>query len=66
MTDYHGLWFGFLVLFAVLPAVVGAGLGFAWGWRRGARGRQLLRPVLSAAVGLGFGVFVVGVLLFRA
>ena len=66
MTDYQGLWLGFLVLFGALPALAGAGLGLLWGLRRGRRGSRLLAAALFGAGAAGLIVFAGAVVLFRA
>ena len=66
MIDYHGFWLGFLGLFVVLPAVVGAGGGLVWAWRRGGRGARLILPILVGAAMLGLCVAAGAVLVFRA
>ena len=66
MMDYQGFWLGLVLLFGVLPIVVGAGGGLAWAWRAGRRGTRLVLPALLGGVGAGFLVFGAAVLLFRA
>lgn len=66
MMDYQGFWHGFLVLFVVLPVLVGASLGLIWGWRNGRRGARLMPAALFGAGATGLIVFGGAVLLFRA
>jgi hypothetical protein len=66
MMDYQGFWHGFLVLFVVLPVLVGASLGLIWGWRNGRRGTRLMPAALFGAGATGLIVFGGAVLLFRA
>ena len=66
MMDYQGFWLGLVLLFGVLPAVVGAGGGLAWAWRAGRRGTRLVLPVLLGGAGAGLSIFGAAVLLFRA
>ncbi|MCZ6771173.1 MAG: hypothetical protein O7G83_04170 [Proteobacteria bacterium] len=44
MVDYHAFWQAIVVVFGVVPLVVGAGLGAAWAWRGGRRGTRLILP----------------------
>ena len=41
MMDYYGFWQGFIILFGVLPVVVGAIIGVLWAWWNGQRGTKL-------------------------
>lgn len=66
MMDYHGFWRGFIILFGVLPVVVGATVGVLWAWRNGKRGTRLVPSAIAGAAALGLCVFVGAVLLFRA
>ena len=66
MMDYQEFWLGLVLLFGVLPVVVGAGGGLAWAWRAGRRGTRLVLPVLLGGVGAGLSVFVAAVWFFRA
>ena len=58
MMDYEGFWAGFVVLFLVLPVLLGAGLCALWTWRRGKRGIGLVTPALCGGVALAGCVFV--------
>ncbi len=66
MMDYHGLWRGFLLLFALLPFLVGAGAGALWALGRGRRGAGLIPAALAGGAGLALAVFAAAVLVFRA
>lgn len=66
MTDYHGLWRGFVLLFGLLPFLVGAGGGVLWGLRRGRRGAKLIPAALIGGAGASLLCFAVAVLVFRA
>jgi len=66
MMDYEGLWRGFLVLFALVPAVIGAFVGAAWGWGRGRRGAVLIGWAFLCAIALSLTVFIGAILYFRA
>ncbi len=66
MMDYQGFWHGFLILFIVLPVIVGASLGLLWGWRAGRRGTKLIPAVVFGAIGTGVIVFAIAVLFLRA
>ena len=44
MMDYYGFWQGIIILFGVLPVVVGAILGVLWAWQTGQRGTKLIAP----------------------
>jgi len=66
MTDYHGFWQGFLLLFAVLPAVAGASIGVVWGWRNGRRRWKLVPAALLSAGASGALVLAGAILIFRA
>ena len=66
MMDYQGFWHGFLILFAVLPVIVGASLGLFWGWRNGRRGSKLIPPAFIGALATGFIVLASAILFFRA
>jgi hypothetical protein len=66
MMDYQGFWQGFVILFGVLPVVVGAIIGVLWAWRKGQRGTKLIPPAFLGAVAVGLGVFAGAVLFFRA
>ena len=66
MMDYHGFWQGFVLLFVVLPVIVGAIGGAAWAWSKGQRGSGLIMPSVVGGAGLSVGVFGVAVLFFRA
>jgi len=65
MMDYYGFWQGFVVLFAILPAMAGAVGGAFWARRKGRRGAGLIAALLGGAA-LGLGVFLIAVLVFRA
>jgi len=66
MMDYHAFWQGFIVLFGVLPVIVGASIGVLWAWRKGQRGAKLIPSALLGAAVLGLCVFVGAILFFRA
>lgn len=66
MMDYQGFWHGFLILFVVLPVLVGAALGLYWGWRNGRRGTKLIPAMALGAGATGLIVFAGAVLFFRA
>ena len=66
MIDYHGFWQGFLLLFVVLPSLIGATVGGIWGWRRGKRGAGLILATLAGGGAMGLCIFVAAVLFFRA
>lgn len=66
MMDYQGFWHGFLVLFAVLPVIIGASIGLFWGWRNGRRGAKLIPAAFLGAGTTGVIVFAGAVLFFRA
>ena len=66
MMDYQGFWHGFLILFVVLPVIVGASLGLLWGWWAGRRGTKLIPAVVFGAIGTGVIVFASAVLFLRA
>ena len=66
MTDYHDYWRGFIVLFGVVPVMVGGGIGILWGWRHGRRGLRLVPAAMLGAATAGFVVFAGAVLFFRA
>ena len=66
MMDYHGFWQGFIVLFGVVPVVVGAIIGVLWAWWNGQRGTQLIPSAFLGAAALGLCVFAGAVLFFRA
>ncbi len=66
MMDYQGFWHGFLILFAVLPVIVGASLGLFWGWRNRRRGSKLIPPAFIGALATGFIVLASAILFFRA
>ena len=66
MMDYYGFWLGFVLLFAALPIVIGAGCGLLWAWRAGRRGARLVVAGLLGGAGAGLLVFGGAVLLFRA
>ncbi len=65
MMDYYGFWQGFIILFGVLPVVVGAIIGVLWAWRTGQRGTKLIAPAFLWAAALGLCVFGGAVLFFR-
>jgi hypothetical protein len=65
VTDYYGFWQGFLVLFGVVPFLVGALGGLLWAWRKGRRGRALIPPALFGGALLSFGLLVGAVVVFR-
>ncbi len=66
MMDYHGFWQGFIVLFGVLPVVVGAIVGVLWAWRNGQRGTKLIRSAFLGGAAMGLCVFAGAVRFFRA
>jgi hypothetical protein len=66
MMDYHGFWQGFIILFGILPAGVGAAAGVIWAWRNGRRGTKLIAPAILGGVGLCLFTFAAAVLFFRA
>jgi hypothetical protein len=66
MMDYQGFWLGFVLLFGLLPGVLGGAGGLVWAWRAGRRGRRLILPALIGAVGAGLLVFAGAVLFFGA
>ena len=66
MMNYHGFWQGFILLFGVLPVVVGATAGAIWAWRKGRRGSKLIAPGILGGAGLSLFVFLAAVLFFRA
>ena len=66
MMDYYGFWQGFIILFGVLPVVVGAIIGVLWAWQTGQRGTKLIAPAFLGAAALGLCVFAGAVLFFRA
>ncbi len=66
MMDYYGFWRGFIILFGVLPVVVGAIIGVLWAWQTGQRGTKLIAPAFLGAAALGLCVFGGAVLFFRA
>ncbi len=66
MIDYHGFWQGFIVLFGVLPVVVGAIVGVLWAWWKGQRGTKLIPSAFLGGAALGLCVFAGAVLFFRA
>ena len=65
MADYYGFWRGFLVLFGIVPFIVGALAGLIWAWRQGLRGRALIPSALFGGAILSFGLFAGAVLFFR-
>ncbi len=66
MMDYHAFWQAIVVVFGVVPLVVGAGLGAAWAWRGGRRGTRLMLPTVVGGAVLGLGVFAGAILFLRA
>ena len=66
MMDYHGFWLGFVLLFGVLPFLLGAGCGLIWAWQAGRRGPRLVMPALLSGIGASLLIFVLTVFLFRA
>ena len=64
MIDYEGFWRGFVLLFMVVPFVVGAGAGCIWARRSGRRGFQLICAAVIGGVGLCLGVLAAAVLFF--
>ena len=66
MMDYHEFWRGFLVLFGVLPVVVGAIAGVLWAWRTGQRETKLIPSAFLGGAALGVCAFTGAVLFFRA
>ena len=66
MMDYYAFWQGFVVLFAVLPVIIGAGAGALWAWRKGRRGARLITPAILGGAGLSLCVFAGAILFFRA
>ena len=66
MMDYHAFWQAILVVFGVVPLVVGAGLGAIWGWCHGRRGKELILPTFLGGVVLGLGFFASVMLFLRA
>ncbi len=66
MMDYQGFWQGFVVLFGVLPLIVGAAGGAIWAWRRGQRGAGLVPGALLGGIALALCVAAGAVFFFRA
>ena len=66
MMDYDGFWYGFIVLFGILPAAIGACVGAIWAWRRGRRGAQLVPAAVLGGFGLVLCIFLGAVAVFRA
>ena len=66
MMDYYAFWRAIVVVFGVVPLVVGAGLGAIWTWRIGRRGTGLILPTVLGGSALGFGVFVGAIVFPRA
>ncbi len=66
MMDYHGFWQGFIILFGVLPVVVGAIIWVLCAWRNGQRGTKLIPSAFLGGAALGLCAFAGAVLFFRA
>lgn len=66
MMDYQGFWLGFLLLFALLPGLVGAVAGLLWARRRGRRGAQQVAPACLGAAICGLSALAGAVLFFGA
>ena len=66
MMDYEGFWTGFVVLFVLVPVLLGAGLGAAWAWRCDKRGRHLVTSAIFGGGALTLCVLAGAVLIFGA
>ena len=66
MMDYHAFWQAIVVIFGVVPVVLGAGIGAVWAWRRGRRGVRLILPTVIGGAVLGVIVFGGVVMFLRA
>ena len=66
MMDYQGFWLGFVLLFGVLPILIGCGGGLVWAWRDGRRGTRMVLPSLLGAFAAAVFFFLAAILFFRA
>jgi hypothetical protein len=66
MMDYFGFWDGIIVVFGVVPVVVGAGLGAIWAWRDGRRGKGIIAPTVLDGAMFDICVFAGVIFVFRA
>ena len=66
MMDYYAFWNAIVVVFGVVPLVVGAGVGAIWAWRVGRRGTRLIIPTVCGGAVLGVIVFAGAILFLRA
>lgn len=65
MTDYHAFWQTFLVVFAVLPALIGLGTAALVAWRKGYRGGRLAAWAVIGGAGFGSVIFAATIFFLR-
>ena len=64
--DYEAFWRGFVVMFAIIPAAIGAGAGITWALRRKLSPIQTVLATTVGGLGLPLVTLAAAVLFFRA